>query len=162
MRTIVVFISMVIGLCLMTHAAYAAVPSVTPAEPFTSEPVENQIIVKYKKDLSPQMLQIKVEERKVQKSRFLGSIRLFIDNLKYRLNKQTLPEESYANIQRADEQAGVENKSRIFDADDQGQRNLFLVTTNGNKSLEETVKIFEALPEVEYAEPNYTATIQNY
>ena len=151
----------IVGFCAAA-ATYAAVPSITPTENFTSQPLPNQILVKYKKDLSPQALQLKVAERTSTQTRFLGSIRLFFDNLKYRFNRQELPETHIVRLQQADSQAGAESKTRIFDAQDENQRNLFLIKINDSKSIEEAVRIYEALPEVEYAEPNYTATIQNF
>lgn len=158
----IVILTVFFAACASVSIIYAAVPKTTPTENFTSQPLPNQIIVKYKKDLSPQALQLKVNERKTQQSRYFGSIRLFFDNLKYRLNKQALPEEHLTRIQQADTQVGVQNKTRIFDAADENQRNLFIIQTDGSKSIENMIKIYEALPEVEYAEPNYTAVIQNY
>ncbi len=134
----------------------AAVPKTDTTENFATQPTPNQVIVKYKKDLSPQALQLKVDERKIQRSGTFGSIRLFFDNLKYKLNKQALPEDQLLRIQQADEKAGAKNKSRIFEGNDENQRNLFVVEIEPSKTIEDAIRIYEALPEVEYAEPNYT------
>lgn len=146
-----------LSLFLNIHStANAAVPKTDTTNNFATQPTPNQVIVKYKKDLSPQALQLKVDDRKIQRSGAFGSIRLFFDNLKYRLNKQALPEDQLLRIQQADEKAGAKNKSRIFEGNDENQRNLFVVEIDQGKTIEDAIRIYEALPEVEYAEPNYT------
>jgi hypothetical protein len=134
----------------------AATPKTNTTNSFATQPTPNQVIVKYKKDLSPQALQLKVDERKVARSSTFGSVRLFFENLKYKMAKQALPEDKLARIQAADEKVGAKNKTRIFDANDENQRNLFVIELDPSKSIEDAIKTYEALPEVEYAEPNYT------
>ncbi len=153
-------IGILVSMFLLYSASFsiAAVPPANPVENFASQPVPNQIIVKYKKDLSPQTLQLKADERKVQQSGFFGSIRIFFDNLKYKAKKQEVPEKHLTRIQEADKEVGAENKERLFDAGDENQRNTFLIKTDGKKTIEEVIRVYEALPEVEYAEPNYVYT----
>lgn len=165
MRSIVAITAILIitvGCALSAPQLYAALPKTNPTENFTSQPLPDQLLVKYKKDLSPQFLQLKVDERLESKSGTLGFVRIFFDNLKYKMRNQQLPEEHLGSIQKADDLAGAQEKVRVPDAGDENQRNLFLIHTDGSKSLEEVIAIYENTPEVEYAEPNYTAIIQNY
>lgn len=139
-----------------TNTVSASVPRNATTDSFAEQPAPNQIVVKYKKDLSPQTLQLQATERKAAKAKMFGSVRLLLSNLKYRINKQELPEEHLLRIQQADDAAGAKNKTRIFDADDENQRNLFVIELDDSKSIEQAIAIYEKIPEVEYAEPNYT------
>ncbi|KXK11189.1 MAG: hypothetical protein UZ22_OP11002000393 [Microgenomates bacterium OLB23] len=149
-------IVMLVLLAFPLSPVFAAVPRTATTDGFTQQPAPNQIVVKYKKDLSPQTLQLQADQRKTTKAKLFGNIRLLLDNLKYKANKQELPEEHLLRIQQADTTAGAKNKTRIFDADDQNQRNLFVIELDGKKTIEQAIAIYEKLPEVEYAEPNYT------
>ena len=51
---------------------------------------------------------------------------------------------------------GTKNKTRVFDAKHENQRNLFVIEISTDKTTEEAIRVYEKLPEVEYAEPNYT------
>lgn len=143
-------------LCAFSVPAQAAVPKTDTTNNFATQPTPNQVIVKYKKDLTPQALQLKVDERKAEKSKIFGSVRLLFDNLKYKMNNKALPEAQLTRIQKADAEVGAKNKTRLLDAGDENQRNIFVVELSEGKTIEEAVKVYEALPEVEYAEPNYT------
>ncbi len=142
--------------CAFSVPAQAAVPKTDTTNNFATQPTPNQVIVKYKKDLTPQALQLKVDERKAEKSKIFGSVRLLFDNLKYKMNNKALPEAQLTRIQKADADVGAKNKTRLLDAGDENQRNIFVVELSEGKTIEEAVKVYEALPEVEYAEPNYT------
>lgn len=134
----------------------AAVPKTDTTNNFATQPTPNQVIVKYKKDLTPQALQLKVDERKAEKSKMFGSIRLLFDNLKYKMSSKALPEEQLTRIQKADTDVGAKNKTRLLDAGDENQRNIFVVELSEGKTIEDAIRVYEAIPEVEYAEPNYT------
>jgi len=157
--TIVLGLGLLLAMLLFLETAplgFAAVPKSNTTNSFTTQAAPNQILVKYKSDLSPQSLQLKVEERKTIKSSTFGSIRLLFDNLKYKMGNKTLPEEQLTRIQQADAQVGAKNKTRVFDAKDENQRNLFVIEISTDKTPEEAIRVYEKLPEVEYAEPNYT------
>ncbi len=123
--------------------------------------VEGEMIVKYKADLTPQQLTLAIAERKEKKESFLGGVRLFFDNLKYSLKNKETPETHFSRIQSVDENIGVIEKARIsINEADNPDRNIFLVKTDKSKSVDEMIKTYEKLSEVEYAEPNYIFTTQ--
>ncbi len=146
----------ILTFCSLSVPVQAAVPKADTTNDFATQPTPNQVIVKYKKDLTPQALQLKVDERKTTKSKMFGSVRLLFENLKYKMSSKPLPEEQLTRIQKADIDVGAKNKTRLLDAGNENQRNIFVIELSGGKTIEDAIRVYEALPEVEYAEPNYT------
>ena len=65
------------------------------------------------------------------------------------------PQEQLKDILNMEDQAGVIEKTRMFDAGDESQSNTYLYTINESQSVENVITLFEAQPYVKYAQPNY-------
>lgn len=119
----------------------------------------NQIIVRYKMGQSPEELKAIVGQRQKQSASILGMLIIFFDNLKSKLAGKELPENKLARLESADQQAGIIESRLIFESDDPSLQNFYLLEGNGALSVTEMVKLYQNLPEVEFAEPNYTYSI---
>lgn len=119
--------------------------------------VPNQIIVKYKEDLAPHLLLFKAEERKTKQKTFFGKIGLFFENLNLKLKGQESPEEHLATIQQVDEKIGAVAKDHLFKGTAEEKRNAYLIHLDGSMTVEQAIKMYKTLPEVEYAETNNIA-----
>jgi len=117
--------------------------------------VENQVVVKFKPDMSPQELQIAVNKRNQLRSSAWGSVQLMLSDLKYAGKEDEKPEARFMHIQNADVQSGAVKKKSLFNSASPTTKNTFLYTLNGKKSVDESVKIYSGLTEVEKAAPNY-------
>lgn len=121
---------------------------------------QNQLIIKYKPGLSKDDLRAQVETRTKEKGSLLGIIKIFLQDLNLKFKRQETPEEKLARIEEVQKQAGVVSEEKLFKSGDLSRANFYLLTTDGTLSVPEAVDIFNNLPEVESAEPDYIQRIQ--
>lgn len=146
---------------VVVSQTFAVINENESADSGTAPYVQNEIIVKYKADYAPQVLRARIQDRDKKRTSIFGSLGLFIDNLKYQFTSEEKPESRLARIEEADEDIGATNKSRVFDADDVEQRSVYVIELDGTMEVEEAIKRYDQLPEVEYVEPNYIFQILN-
>lgn len=120
----------------------------------------NQLIVKFNEGVSPDQLQQKIQQKEAVKQTLWGKITVFFEELKLKLKGEEKPEETLEQIKQIEEKAGVVDRDKIFKNGDSFLINFYLYKTDGSASVTEAVELFQTLPEVESAEPNYIQRIQ--
>ncbi len=140
------------AILLLFVASFLIVPA-TYAQEARFAPGE--IIVKYKESQSPEDIQQEVNRRQESQTRFFGVGKTFED-LSLRARGEKLPEEKLEAIKAVEKKAKVVSKKDVFEAekDTDDLENIEVIKTK-NTSVKELEKLYESLPEVEYAEPNY-------
>ncbi|OGK16759.1 hypothetical protein A3H80_01455 [Candidatus Roizmanbacteria bacterium RIFCSPLOWO2_02_FULL_37_19] len=116
------------------------------------EYVKNEVIVKYKDNLTPDELELQVSERQNMKRSFVGRIQLFFGDLKLKFSKQDNPEIQLSRLQKTDIELGVIEKERLLQGSAQAGPNVYIIRTDGSKTVQQMIKAYSSLPEVEYAE----------
>lgn len=151
MKNFIFIFTLILGLILFA-------PMVKAEEP---EVASDEIIVKYKDNQSPEDIQEFVSTRSEKQRTFIGSVQNTIENVSLRARGEKLPEEKLNEINAAQRRADVVNSQDMFTSPaiqastNSDLKDIEVVRTNGTKSINEVERIFEALPEVEYAQPNY-------
>lgn len=129
--------------------------------------VSNQIIVRYEKDAIPAKIEEQSLARQERAQSFGGQIQNFVENQKLKLTGEETPEKKLELLEETKEDLGVvkaenvlsENPTTsgqsVLGAQDVPESSEFvLYKTDGRKSVEEMMKIFESLPGVAHVEPN--------
>lgn len=116
----------------------------------------SQIIVKYHDDFNPEYLQDVVDKRSEQRSSLLGSIFLFIQNVRNSLAGNETPEVHLSRIESVDNNVELVSKTALSTDPSSLQYGMYLVTLEPESTVEDVITLYEALPEVEYAQPNNT------
>jgi hypothetical protein len=116
--------------------------------------VEQEIIVRYKSGLSPEELSAKIAERKKKGEAFIiGPIRVWMENMKLAFSKKEIPEVHLSIIESVEDSIAVSDIEVLFQ--EEGVPNIYLVKYSSTENIERVVKMFQSIPEVEFAEPNY-------
>ena len=116
--------------------------------------VEQEVIVRYKSGLSPEELVEKVNARKKKGEPFIiGPIRIWIENMKLALSKNEIPEVHLSTIESIEDSISASQQEILLK--DEGVSNIYLVKYSSAENIERVVKMFQSIPEVEFAEPNY-------
>lgn len=116
--------------------------------------VEQEIIVRYKAGFSPEELIQKVAARKKKGEVFvIGPIRVWMENMKLALSKNAIPEVHLSTIKSIENTIAVSGREVLFQ--EEGISNIYLVKYKSPENIERVVKMFQSIPEVEFAEPNY-------
>lgn len=116
--------------------------------------VEHEIIVRYKAGLSPDELLEKVAARKKKGELFIiGPIQVWMENVKMALAKKEVPEVHLSTIESIEGSILVSKKEALFQ--EEGVPNIYLIKYSSPENIERVVKMFQSIPEVEFAEPNY-------
>lgn len=116
----------------------------------------SQIIVKYHDEFNPDYLQNVVKKRAEQRNSLFGSIFLFIQNVRTSLLGNQSPEVHLSRIQSVDSNVAPVSKTALSSDPSSLQYGLYLITLEPESSIDEVITLYEALPEVEYAQPNNT------
>jgi len=124
--------------------------------------VLDEIVVKYKDNLAPQELALQVASRQTLKKSFLGRIQLFWGDLKLTFARQEKPEIRLSRLQSVDQEVGALDKQKLLETSEAAGKNVYVIKTDGSKSVEQMVNLYEALPEVEYAEPSKILQLYPY
>lgn len=138
------------------------VSAIVDGAPAPREPsfVPNEMIIKYKDGQSPDELKILVTKRAIERRTVLGFIKLFFVDLKQSTSKQKTPETKLKRLGETDKKAGVVSRERVFkETDDPTLKNTYLLKLKQGSDVLKVVKLYETLPEIEYAEPNYVVQI---
>lgn len=157
MRAALVFLVLwLFSVATPAHGIVNGAPS-----PRTPAFVPNEVIVKYKTGQSPQELQAIVAKRAMERKTVLGFIKLFFADLKQSTSKQETPETKLQRLGKTDKKAEVVSKESVFKGvADPTLKNTYLLELKQGSDVLKVVKLYETLPEIEYAEPNYTVTIR--
>ena len=116
--------------------------------------VEQEVIVRYKSGLSPEELLEKVNARKKKGEPFIiGPIRIWMENMKLALSKNEIPEVHLSTIELIEDSIAASQQEVLLQ--DEGISNIYLVKYSSSENIERVVKMFQSIPEVEFAEPNY-------
>lgn len=115
----------------------------------------NRIIVKYKEDQSPLVLQEKVDERVAQRSSFIGRFTQQISDATYRLRGQELPETQLDKLESFAKTRSIKGASLLESLPQAKETFIYESTEKKDIDVEQMVVDFEKLKEVEYAEPDY-------
>lgn len=116
--------------------------------------VLNQFLVSFIKGQSIADLQLIVKTRERKSANFLGRLNLFFQDIIARAKRKESPVEKLKRMLATLEKAGVINYQKISGSAISPEE-TYLFVTDGRVSVEEAVTMFNNLPEVEYAEPNY-------
>lgn len=125
----------------------------TPAKENSAVP--NQVIVQFKDGYAPYKLESEVKQLSLEKGLFHMISHIF-ENI---IDKPS-PHDTLMYIMKSEKSAGVIEKSRMFDAGEESQSNTYLYSIDGSQSVEQAIDIFEKVPYVKYAQPNYLYPIQ--
>jgi len=116
--------------------------------------VDQEIIVRYKSGLSPNELMEKVLERRKKGEVFVvGPIQVWMENMKLAWLKKEIPEVHLSTIESIENSIDVSDTEVLFQ--EEGVPNIYLIKYASHENIERVVKMFQLLPEVEFAEPNY-------
>jgi len=126
-----------------------------PQNPNYPKYAPNRIIVKFKKDQSPLVLQEKVDERIKQRSSLTGLLSQQITDVAYHIRGQELPEIQLEKLNSFAEIRDVEGTS-IFKLLPQSKETFIYENTEKKDIDVEKIAVdFEKLKEVDFAEPDY-------
>lgn len=120
----------------------------------------NEIIVQFRPEYAPHVLEPRVTERSLLQQSFAGKVQLFLENMTLSLQDKLQPEENLQHITLAEIEAGVVEKTQMFDVAGESQENTYLLILDGTMPVADAQETFESLREVEYAQPNYLYEIQ--
>lgn len=112
--------------------------------------VPNQVIVQFEDGYAPYKLEAEIKRMSSEKG-LLHMISHIIENI---IDKPS-PQESLMYIMKSEKDAGIVDKARMFDAGEESQSNTYLYTIDGSQSVEQAINIFEKVPYIKYAQPNY-------
>lgn len=126
----------------------------SPAKP-------HQIIVQYEEGYAPYQLEADINLLNSEEKDLLRHVSKLFAELIDTLTHTPSPQEHLRDIMKTEEQAGILEKTRMFDAGNESQSNTYLYTLNEVHSTDEAIKIFEASPYIKYAQPNYLYVTEN-
>lgn len=112
--------------------------------------VPNQVIVQFEGGYAPFQLEDEIKQQSVEKGLFHMISQIF-DTI---IDKPS-PQDNLVYIMKSEKDAGVVEKIRMFDAGEESQSNTYLYTIDGSHSVEQAINIFEKVPYIKYAQPNY-------
>lgn len=150
----------ILSSCFVAWSAHAQeTPNYFTSFKAGSEGIPGELIVRYKKDQSPNDLRRKIQIRKDRSRNFFGTMQNTAENFGLRLFQQDLPEQQLTEVQDVEKDLGVIETEELFQdtprADDNVLENIEVVTTQGTIPVQQLRKIYEALDNVEYVQPNY-------
>jgi subtilisin family serine protease len=144
---------------LQNNPALQNKPTPSALEGVTTAP--NQLIVKFKDGQSPEELDAEVSRRNQLAKTQDGSEKVTAENTTLASKGEKTPEEKQEALSLADKKAHIKERSLLFGKDTSSSRkNITLIKTEAGLSAEELKATYAALPQVEYAEPNYIVSAQ--
>src|SRR3989338_1676337 len=124
-------------------------PGLVQAQETSNQYIDDSVIVKYKE--SPVLLETKAKERSNREASLFGKLQNVGDNIALSISGNTAPEQQLQQIDNISAQVGAEK----VDATDEIGHDVFVLDTDGKKSVNDVVNFLNNQSQVEYAEPNY-------
>src|SRR3989344_5523410 len=137
------------GILILPHSVYGQ----------EAEFVPGQIIVKYKEGQTPEDLQKEVERRKTNRKKIIiGQIQNVLEDIALAIKGEKTPEAKVQAEERTKKESKIRSGKKIFPKvkdSAQNLENIQLLEADKDVNVEDLKKSYKALPQVEYAVPNY-------
>ncbi len=148
------FILLYLAILLLSHGKFnpTYAQEISPIQS-TYEP--RQVIVQFEDRYAPFQLEKEIKRLSYEKG-LLHTISQIIENI---IDKPS-PQDNLVYIMKSEKDAGVVEKTRMFDAGEESQSNTYLYTIDCSSSVEEAINIFEKVPYIKYAQPNYLYAVE--
>ncbi|MBI2430620.1 MAG: hypothetical protein HYV39_01245 [Candidatus Levybacteria bacterium] len=121
--------------------------------------VPDEVIVKYKNGQSPDDIKALIQQKHARKKTIIGFLKVFFEDLTKRIKKQETIEDKLKRLEDADKKMGVISRKQLFANPPPQLANIYLIKLKEKNKVLETIELYKALPEVEYAEPNHILRI---
>lgn len=137
-----------------------AVLALTPQAHAQTQPfVPGEVIVKFKPGQTPDEIEENVARREnIRETPVVGALQLSVEDALTRAQGEKPPEDKLREIKQTEKRLGVIGQDKIEAAGsaDSPLETVYAITARNTQSPQSLERAYEALPEVEYAEPNYT------
>lgn len=158
----------ILFITLSLTTIFLSIPCIpSPAYAQNPQYKEGEVIVKFKPGQTPKEIEENVARREnIRKTSVVGTLQLSVEDAITSARGENPPEDKLKDITNARKEAEIINQKplsvkpagnqlRISQAAKSALDTTYVMQTRSTQSVDSLKRTYEALPEVEYAEPNY-------
>lgn len=119
----------------------------------SSSEIRNQIIVKFKKGLSPDELKAVITKKQKEKQTIVGFFKVFFADLQLQIQNKEIPEVRLQNITTVQKKAGVSKQEKLYKGTAE-EEITYVITLKDGSEAKTAITLYKTLTEVVHAEPN--------
>lgn len=118
------------------------------------EYIDNELIVKFDTNYDPVELDEYFAGNETFDNTLIGKIKEIVTSVLHTFNEDSVKEESWIRIRDVERKVGMTSMHYYYD-NDQDKVTTYKVVLDGTMSVEDAVREYESLDEVDYAQPHY-------